>query len=145
MRKIIFIFCMLLLPTDAHGILPKGTKENLLEDATKTNVTEGITRELLIEEAFLRSMSGEISNSIKDYYGEIWLYFLPRITKVTKNEAEDNFDVTVQVVTYQRAIMPPYGLEAVTFRIPGYKVLNFQHEEIKGEDLPGDKFNLDVK
>ena len=90
-------------------------------------------------------MSGEISSAIKDYYGEIWLYFLPRITMVTKNEAEDKFDVTVQVVTYQRSIMPPYGLETITFRIPGYQVINFEHKEIRGEDLPKDKFNPDLK
>jgi Protein of unknown function (DUF3888) len=109
-----------------------------------TAANEGISKDLLIEEAFLKSMSGEIIHAIENYYGESWLYFLPRITNVTKNKTEDNFDVTVQVVTYQRAIMPPYGLETITFRIPGYKVLNFKHKEIQGGDLPKDKFNPNV-
>lgn len=108
-------------------------------------IQENSPKELLIEEAFLRSMTGEISTAIKDHHGEISLYFLPRITTVAKNEAEDQFDVTVQVVTYQRAIMPPYGLETITFRIPGYTLINFEHEEIRGEDLPADKFNPDTK
>lgn len=63
--------------------------------------------------------------AIKDNYGESRSFFLPRITKVTKNEAEDNFDMTVQVVSYERAILPPYGFETITFRIPGYTVINF--------------------
>lgn len=108
-------------------------------------IQEKLSKELLIEEAFLRSMSGEISSAIKDHHDEISLYFLPRITMLTKNEAEDQFDVTVQVVSYQRAIMPPYGLETITFRIPGYSVVNFEHKEIRGEDLPEDKFNPDTK
>lgn len=64
---------------------------------------------------------------------------------MSKNEAEDNFNVTVQVVTYERAILPPYALETITFRIPGYTVINFEHKEIKGEDLPEDKFYPDAK
>lgn len=113
---------------------------------TKTKVIrENLSQELLIEESFLRSMTKEISKAIENNYGEYKKYFLPRITLVTKNESEDNFDVTVQVVTYERAILPPYGLETITFRIPGYTVINFAHEEIRGEDLPKDKFNPDLK
>ena len=41
--------------------------------------------------------------------------------------------------------MPPYGLETITFRLPGYSVVNFEHKEIRGEDLPEDKFNPDIK
>ncbi|WP_234447904.1 DUF3888 domain-containing protein [Viridibacillus soli] len=116
-----------------------------MKSYSSINENDGEIQELLIEEAFLRSMSGEISKAIKDYHGEIRLYFLPKITMVTKNEAEDNFDVTVQVVTYLRAIMPPYGIETITFRIPGYKVLKFEHKEIRGEDLPKDKFDSKSK
>jgi len=101
---------------------------------TKTKVIrENLSQELLIEESFLRSMTKEISKAIENNYGEYKKYFLPRITLVTKNESEDNFDVTVQVVTYERAILPPYGLENLTFRIPGYTVINFVHEEIRGK------------
>lgn len=131
---LIFVFLMT-TSTIIYANLPTKTKL----------IRENVSQELLIEESFLRSMSGEISSAIKDYYGEIWLYFLPRITMVTKNEAEDKFDVTVQVVTYQRSIMPPYGLETITFRIPGYQVINFEHKEIRGEDLPKDKFNPHLK
>lgn len=135
MKKIIFIFLL---------IFSISIVFNLNVYASTETEDKKITKELLIEEAFLKTMEGEILNAIEDYYGEVWLYFLPSVTNVTKNEAEGNFDVTVQVVTYQRAIMPPYGLETITFRIPGYKVLNFKHKEIKGEDLPEDKFNPDV-
>ncbi len=38
--------------------------------------------------------------------------------------------------------MPPYGLETITFRIPGFEVINFKHKEIKVEDLPKDKFKI---
>ena len=131
MKKIIPFFLL---------ILCFSTTLNLNSYAT-LNEENRISQELLIEEAFLRSMSREIYKAIKDNYGESRSFFLPRITKVTKNEAEDNFDVTVQVVTYERAILPPYGLETITFRIPGYTVINFEHKEIRGEDLPKDKFN----
>jgi hypothetical protein len=32
--------------------------------------------------------------------------------------------------------MPHYGFEIIIFRIPGYKVIDFKHKEIKGEELP---------
>ncbi len=134
MKKLIFFFLLIFSISDIFN----------MKAYAITTINKGITKELLIEEAFLKSMSGEILKAIEDYYGDAWLYFLPRVTNVTKNVAEDNFDVTVQVVTYQRAIMPPYGLETITFRVPGFKVLNFNHKDIKGEDLPEDKFNPDV-
>ncbi|MGM0855353.1 MAG: DUF3888 domain-containing protein [Bacillota bacterium] len=108
----------------------------------KQKIDERDTDEsLLLEEAFLRAMSPEILSAISKYYKEPKLYFLERINDVKKNKKEDTFDVTVQVVTYEKAILPPYGLETITLRIPGYEVINFKHKDIKGEELPKDKFD----
>lgn len=96
---------------------------------------------LLMEEAFLRSMGPEIAKAISQYYNNGKLYFLERITNIEKNRSEDTFDVTIQVVTFEKALLPPYGLETITLRIPGYKIVDFSHKEIKGEDLPEDKFD----
>lgn len=98
------------------------------------------SNELLLEEAFIRAMGPEILKAVKNYYGQPKLFFLERITKIKKDKKEDTFDVTVQVVTYEKAIMPPYGLETITFRIPRYEVIDFKHKNIKGEELPKDKF-----
>jgi Protein of unknown function (DUF3888) len=109
--------------------------------AAKELTSSRSVNKLLLEEAFLRSMGPEILKAIEMYYGEPKLFFLERITDITKNVNEDTFDVTVQVVSYEKAIMPPYGLETITFRIPGYQVINFSHQNIKGENLPEDKFD----
>lgn len=60
---------------------------------------------------------------------------------MTKNKSQGTFNVTVQVVTFERAILPPYGLEKITFEIPGYKIIDYKHKDISnGEKLPEDKF-----
>jgi hypothetical protein len=103
------------------------------------------SKELLLEEAFLRSMGPEILKAIETYYTEKGeegrLYFLPSVINVKKDKTQDTFLVTIQVVTFERAILPPYGLETITFKIPGYKVMDYQHKNIPGEDLPKDKFS----
>ncbi|MEW4286047.1 DUF3888 domain-containing protein [Priestia koreensis] len=109
--------------------------------ATTEAKSIGSVNKLLLEESFLRSMGPEILKAIELYYGEPKLFFLERITGITKNRNEDTFDVTVQVVSYEKAIMPPYGLETITFRIPGYNVINFSHKNVKGKDLPKEIFN----
>lgn len=109
--------------------------------AATNNVNQKCSNELLLEEAFLRSMDLKILNAINVYYkGKGKLFFLPRITNVNKDASQDTFNVSVQVVTYEKAIMPPYGLETITFKIPGYKVIDYKHQDISGEELPEDKF-----
>lgn len=105
------------------------------------NINTECTNELLLEQAFLKSMSFEILNAIDHYYkGKGKLYFLESVTNVTKDSTQGTFNVTVQAVTFERAILPPYGLETITFEIPGFKVIDYKHKDISGEELPKDKF-----
>lgn len=72
MKKIVTFLIFLILMTTStiiYANLPTKTittRENLIEDTVIIN--EELSKELLIEEAFLRSISGEISKAIKDNY-----------------------------------------------------------------------------
>ena len=71
MRKIILLFCMLLLPTDAHGSLPKGTK------ATKENLLEDVTIELIKPKMYFATyvvfakQEGPNQDFINKYYFDV--------------------------------------------------------------------------
>ncbi|MDF2014667.1 DUF3888 domain-containing protein [Priestia megaterium] len=133
MRKLLFI--LLFLSIIIFSL------ESYASAEKHSNINSPTSNELLLEESFIRAMGPEISRAIKDYYGEGKLFYLSKITNIKKDKNADIFEVTVQVVSYEKAIMPPYGLETITFRIPGYKVINFKHKDIKEEELPKDKFD----
>ena len=119
-------------------LLPSNTNVK----ASKNNLNQKCTDELLIEQAFLTSMSLKILDAINVYYkGKGKLFFLSSITNVTKDSSQGTFNVTVQAVTFKGALLPPFGLETITFEIPGFKVIDYKHKDIsEDEELSKDKF-----
>lgn len=89
-----------------------------------------IGSEIILEKAFLRAIGKEILGATKTYYGEERLFDSQRITDIIWNENEDEYDITIQIVTYKGALMPPYGLDTITLRIPGLEVKRYEHKDV---------------
>lgn len=90
--------------------------------------------EFILEQAFLRAIGTEILNATKTYYGEPRLFHSERIVNIVRDEFDDKYDMTVQIITYERAIMPPYGIDTITLRIPGFKVIKYEHKDVSDID-----------
>ncbi|WP_318617436.1 DUF3888 domain-containing protein [Sporosarcina sp. YIM B06819] len=93
-----------------------------------------IGSEAILEKAFLRAIGQHILDATASHYGESRLFFNERITDIAWNENEDQYDVTVQIVTYKGPINPPYGFDTITFRIPNFKVIKYDHVDVSDID-----------
>lgn len=89
-----------------------------------------IGSEAILERAFLRAIGTEILNATKTYYGEPRLFQSERVLDIVRDEFDDKYDVTVQIVTYEGPIMPPYGFDTITLRIPDFKVIKYEHKDV---------------
>lgn len=85
---------------------------------------------VILEEAFLRSIGKEILEATKTYYGESRLFDSERIIDIVRNEFDDKYDITVQIVTFEGPRMPPYGFDTITMRVPGFKVIKYEHKDV---------------
>ncbi len=85
---------------------------------------------VILEKAFLRAIGQEILKATKKYYGEERLFDSERITNITWNENEDKYNITIQIVTYKGPMMPPYGFDTITFQIPGFEVVSYEHKDV---------------
>ena len=103
-----------------------------MKKAEKKFLTVG--SEFILEQAFLRAIGTEILNATKTYYGEPRLFHSERIVNIVRDELDDKYDMTVQIITYERAIMPPYGFDTITLRIPGFKVIKYEHKDVSDID-----------
>ena len=53
--------------------------------------------------------------AVAEYYGEPTQFWHSRILSIQKVEDSQNYEVVVQVETFQGPHNPPYGLETITF------------------------------
>lgn len=88
----------------------------------------------ILEKAFLRAIGQEILEATKTYYGEERLFDSARITDITWNENDDEYTITIQIITYEGPIMPPYGFDTITLRIPGFEVIKYEHKDVSKID-----------
>lgn len=86
--------------------------------------------EAILEQAFLRVIGKEILNSTETYYGETRLFDSERVVDIVRDEFDDKYDITVQIVTYKGPLMPPYGFDTITLRVPGFKVIKYEHMDV---------------
>ncbi|MDM5235113.1 DUF3888 domain-containing protein [Bacillus cereus] len=86
--------------------------------------------EAILEQAFLRAIGIEILNATKTYYGESRLFDSARVIDIVRGEFNDKYDITIQIVTYEGPMMPPYGFDTITLRIPGFKVIKYEHKDV---------------
>ncbi|WP_052658755.1 DUF3888 domain-containing protein [Bacillus thuringiensis] len=94
---------------------------------------ENDSKEKLIYDTLLTSLSPYITTSIKDYYGDLsksYELYDAKINNIHKiKEGEFSFIVKLQIHTYENAHNPPYGLETITFKVTpaGITTLDFKH------------------
>jgi len=86
--------------------------------------------EAILEKAFLRSIGKEILEATKMYYGESRLFNSERIIDIVRDEFDDKYDITVQIVTFEGPRMPPYGFDTITLRVPGFEVIKYEHKDV---------------
>lgn len=86
--------------------------------------------EVILEKAFLRSIGQGILEATKTYYGESRLFDSERIIDIVRNEFDDKYDITVQIVTFEGSRMPPYGFDTITMQVPGFKVIKYEHKDV---------------
>ncbi|WP_144557916.1 hypothetical protein [Shouchella miscanthi] len=94
----------------------------------------------ILERAFPRELGTNIILEIMSTKGDNQLYFAPRIEKITRNEANDFYDITLRVIGYEGPMNPPYTLIHMTIRIPGndyskYTVLDYKRRFISDSEL----------
>ena len=78
----------------------------------------------------MRAIGPEIFEATETYYGETRLFLSQRITDITWNESDDKYNITVEIVTYEGPVMPPYGFDTITLQIPGFEVIKYEHKEV---------------
>jgi hypothetical protein len=79
---------------------------------------------VILEQAFLRAIGPEILKATGR------LYSSPRIIDIVRDEFNDKYKLTVQIVTFEGAHNPPYGFDTITLEIPGFKVIKYEHVDV---------------
>ncbi|EEL68985.1 DUF3888 domain-containing protein [Bacillus mycoides] len=85
---------------------------------------------VILEQAFLRAIGLEILKATRTYYPHGRLYTSPRIVDIVRDEFNDKYKITVQIVTFEGAHNPPYGFDTITLEIPGFKVIRYEHVDV---------------
>ncbi|WP_326497385.1 DUF3888 domain-containing protein [Bacillus thermotolerans] len=75
-------------------------------------------------------MGQEILEATKTYYGESRLFDSERVIDIVRDEFDDKYDITVQIVTFEGPRMPPYGFDTITLRVPGFEVIKYEHKDV---------------
>ncbi|SFH98263.1 MULTISPECIES: DUF3888 domain-containing protein [unclassified Bacillus (in: firmicutes)] len=94
----------------------------------------------LLKEVLLERLVEYIGGAVQDYYGEgrLWYRGSEKILSIEKDEAEFEFYVIVQVITFKGAHNPPYGEETMTFRVKGggeVQLMKYKHRDISETEL----------
>ena len=58
-----------------------------------------------------------IAAAVAEYYGEPTQFWHPEILSIQKVSDSRNYEVVIQVETFQGPHNPPYGLETITFYV----------------------------
>lgn len=121
---------------DGMNILFTLKKENdqwkVIKSEEKKLPTVG--SKVILEKAFLRAIGQEILRATKTYYGEERLFESERITDITWDENNDKYTITIQIITYEGPMMPPFGFDTITLQIPGFEVIRYEHKDISDLD-----------
>ncbi|ENQ3077092.1 DUF3888 domain-containing protein [Bacillus sp. WLY-B-L8] len=94
----------------------------------------------LLKEVLIERLVENISDAVKDYYGEgrLWYRGSEKILSIEKDKANFEFYVIVQVITFKGAHNPPYGEETMRFRVKGggeVQLMNYKHHDISDNEL----------
>lgn len=149
MRKILVIlsFVVLTIYISNHKMITeKPMNEDLYKDALLTtsgnlNSKSEQPDYKIMYDTLLTTLDPSIQKEITNYYGYLKQYGLydAKILSITReHEGSFDFNVKVQVTTFEHADDPPFGKETMTFNVDpfGVKTISFQHK--------GDKLEKDI-
>lgn len=92
----------------------------------------------VMEQAFLRSLDNVILD-IMSKHGDNQLFEYGRIEKISKDPANDSYDISLKVIGFEGAHKPPFKLIRMTIRIPGkqnnYNVISYSHQHISDKEF----------
>ncbi len=117
---------------DGLNILYTLKKDNGSWKVVKTEAKKipTIGSEVILEKAFLRAIGTEILKATKTYYGESRLFNSERIININRDIRNGQYEITVQIVTFEGPHNPPYGFDTITFRLPGWEILKYDHKNV---------------
>lgn len=120
------------LKLDGLNLLYTLKKENNVWKVVKIEKKKlpTVGSEAILEQAFLRAIGIKILNATKTYYGESRLFDSARVIDIVQDEFNDKYDITIQIITYEGPMMPPYGFDTITLQIPGFKVIKYEHKDV---------------
>ncbi|WP_025784643.1 DUF3888 domain-containing protein [Sporosarcina sp. D27] len=146
MRKILKIlsFVLLSIYITTHEMVTGPPNEDLykgdlLTTSGNLNSQSGQPDYKIIYDTLLTTLYPSIDKEIINYYGYPKQFEDEKILSITRNhEGSFDFNVKVQVTTFEHAHDPPYGKVTMTFNVDpfGVKTINFQHK--------GDKLEKDI-
>ncbi|MGN7410754.1 DUF3888 domain-containing protein [Sporosarcina sp. SAFN-010] len=149
MRKILVILSFVVLTIyiiNHKMITEKPMNEDLYKDALLTtsgnlNSKSEQPDYKIMYDTLLTTLDPSIQKEITNYYGYLKQYGLydAKILSITReHEGSFDFNVKVQVTTFEHADDPPFGKETMTFNVDpsGVKTISFQHK--------GDKLEKDI-
>ncbi|WP_231567253.1 DUF3888 domain-containing protein [Sporosarcina sp. ZBG7A] len=149
MRKILVILSFVVLTIyiiNHKMVTEKPMNEDLYKDAlltTSGNINSKSEQPdyKIMYDTLLTTLDPSIQKEITNYYGYLKQYGLydAKILSITReHEGSFDFNVKVQVTTFEHADDPPYGKETMTFNVDpfGVKTISFQHK--------GDKLEKDI-
>ena len=70
--------------------------------------------------------------AVAEYYGEPTQFWHPEILSIQKVPESQNYEVVIQVETFQGPHNPPYGLETMTFNIDPIgqpRLVHYDHKD----------------
>lgn len=138
---VILSFVLLTIHISNHQVVADlPTNESLYKDALLTSGNLDVQSEQpdykLIYDTLITTLFPSVYKEIINYYGYRKQFEDAKILSI-KREHEGSFDfnVEVQVTTFEHAHNPPNGKETMTFNISpfGVKTISFQHESDKLE------------
>ena len=89
----------------------------------------------ILEATFMRAIGLEVGKAIAEHTdmgGQFYPH--PKIIDIKRDERQDTYYLTVQAISFRGAHNPPYGLETMTFKIPGFQVVKYEHKDITNDN-----------
>lgn len=87
----------------------------------------------LLKDLLIERLVDPISKAVKENFKpRLWYRGEEKVLEIKKDETNNVYYVTVQVVTFEGAHNPPYGEETITFQIKGIEIeaINYKHRDI---------------
>ncbi|GGB62341.1 hypothetical protein GCM10011409_44400 [Lentibacillus populi] len=129
----------ILLSIFIFTFLSLGYSEIITEAKTETEIIPQNHPPSVMEEAFLRYL-GETILDIMSNHNDKQLFTSSRIEKISRDIANDSYDVSLRVIGFEGPLNPPFKLIRMTIRIPGeqntnYSVLSYSHRFISDKEF----------